>query len=92
MKLWVLRSALRAAVHKIRFPCIRIRSSSWSNGDHTHFCYALRILETDDFLAVCPLNKCKKRFDPEHEDECDRCKYFGGVDFFKKDGEKVGFW
>ena len=92
MSFWILRSAIRAAIQKIQFPCIRIKSSSWSNEDHSHFCYAFRILETEDFLAVCPLGR-RKKFDVEHEDECDSCKCFGGVDFFEQDGKKkVGFW
>ena len=72
MRLWVLRSAIHAAKHKIRFPCMKIKSSSWSNEDHAHFCYALRILGASDFLNVCPNAKCN--FDVEHEDECDRCQ------------------
>ena len=91
MRLWILRSAIRAAIHKIRFPCVRIKSSSWTNEDHSHFCYALRILETGDSLSVCPKAKCN--FDVEHEDVCDKCRYFGGVDFLEEDDvKKVRFW
>lgn len=93
MKLWMLHSALRVAMNDIRFPRVRVMSSSWSDEDHAHFCYALRVLETKDFLAVCPL--CKQKGKPcfEHEDECDRCPYFGGVDFIEENGAKrVKFW
>jgi len=93
MRLWVLRAAIQAAVHRARIPLVRLRSSSWSDEDHCHFCYAVRILEPNDFHGVCPLARTGRRFDAEYEDECDKCPYFGGVSFQCVDGKRQAlFW
>lgn len=88
----ILRSALRVAVQRIRFPLTRIHSYNWSGEDHCHICYAARLLEADDFLAVCPLSNRKPWV--EHEDYCDECPYSGCV-YFKQaaDGTKwIDLW
>lgn len=79
---WRLRDAVTAAVQRFRRPLIRFHSSDWSADDHGHICLALRLLDEDDFVAVCP--KHGKCF-PECDDCCDVCHYLKTVEFCSGD-------
>ena len=62
-----------------RFPLTNINHEWCEGGDpHYHICYAARLLGSD-LPKVCP-HCTKLGFEPEHEDVCDFCKYFGIMD------------
>ena len=75
--LYTLKRIWRAAYKAVKMPMSRLHSSNWDYHDHAHICLAARLLEPDDFRAVCPYAKPMI----EHEDECDECGYFAIVDF-----------
>ena len=86
--IWTLKRIWRAAYKAVKLPLSRMHSHSWeSSRDHRHLCLAARLLEPDDFHAVCPLTK--KNAMIEHEDVCDECGYFA-ILFYdtSKDGTK----
>ena len=81
MKLWTLEEAVRIAIQRLHRPILRLHSFNWQPGDHQHICYAVRLLDEDDFAQVCPLKKQEKSIHPECEDACDHCPYFGCIEF-----------
>ena len=64
----------------------KLRSSKWDENDHAHICIAARLLEQDDFLAVCP---AKGACDIEYDDSCDACEYLKILDFNSVGGRKT---
>ena len=62
-----------------KYPLTILRHEWCKNDDpHHHICYAARLLGSD-LPKVCPF--CTRDgFEPEYEDECDLCKYFGIMD------------
>lgn len=56
-----------------------------STDAHEHICFAARLLG-EDLPYVCPLCQLNG-FEPEFDDICENCKYFGVVRF-SKDGMK----
>lgn len=84
--IWTLKRIWRAAYKAVKMPLFRLHSSRWDCNDHAHICLAARLLEPDDFRAVCP--HMKPGFMIEHEDECDECGYFAIVDFDTSMSEK----
>jgi hypothetical protein len=85
--MWKLRAAIRAFIYRLRFPIVSNHSSTWDIEDHSHICIAVRLLSSDDFIAVCPCNgKCEIDFD----DKCDNCRYFRVLDYdTESNGEKT---
>ena len=74
-----LRHLLRIIKRHAKYPLTSI-SHEWCEGGepHYHICYAARLLGSD-LPKVCPY--CTRvGFEPEHENECDLCKYFGIMD------------
>ena len=57
---------------------IRLHSRDWGEHDHFHICLAARLLEEDDFKAVCPAGE---NCTPELEDICDCCSMLRVIHF-----------
>lgn len=74
-----LRHLLNIIKQHTKFPLTIINHEWCVDGEpHYHICYAARLLGSD-LSKVCPY--CNKEgFEPEHEDVCDLCKYFGIMD------------
>lgn len=82
-----LKSALRSAVQRYRRPLLPCHSFDWGREDHQHVCYAVRLLEEDDFRKVCPLIRQGKAVRAEMEDYCsDMCPYLGFIEFNHNSG------
>lgn len=82
-----LRQLFNIIKRHIKYPLMNIRHE-WCDDynpeagiPHYHICYAARLLGSD-LHKVCP-HCSRKGFSPEHEDECDLCKYFGIIDMTK---------
>lgn len=61
-----------------KYDLIRLHSRDWSENDHFHICLAARLLEEDDFKAVCPAGE---NCTPELEDICDCCSMMRVIHF-----------
>lgn len=86
---WHLLAALRIAKTRMKYPVYRAHSYSWSKDDHSHICIALRLLERDDFEAVCPRHGKISKSTLECDNKCDYCKYQAIIDYDKNaNGEK----
>ena len=77
-----LRTLLDIVKRHTKFPLTRINHEWCEGGDpHEPICYAARLLGSE-LPKVCP--HCKRSsFEPEHEEECDLCRYFGIMDITK---------
>lgn len=74
-----LRRLLNIVKRHAKYPLTNICHEWCESGEpHYHICYAARLLGSD-LPKVCPY--CTREgFEPEHENECDLCKYFGIMD------------
>lgn len=74
-----LRHLLNIVKRHAKYPLTNI-SHEWCEGGepHYHICYAARLLGSD-LPKVCP-HCTNDGFEPEHENVCDFCKYFGIID------------
>lgn len=77
--IFAIGCGVRETIKALKYKLTRIHSYSWKAGDHQHICIASRLLEIDDFKAVCPVNKIK--FPVWGDDRCETCKYMCIIDF-----------
>lgn len=79
---WRLKDAMRAFKQRFKRPLIFMHSANslWPTDDHHHICLAVRLLQEDDFIKVCPRWGC---VDAENDDICEACEYFKILDFHK---------
>lgn len=76
--------ALKIAIDCIKNPLkyhLLTDRRNYSVGDHEHICYPYRLLSNKDFKDCCPCSFAKDFNTPEHFDYCDKCPYFGFIDF-----------
>lgn len=77
-----VKNALKAFAHTVRYRIGRCCAYDWSKEDHQHICIPLRVLETKDFVKVCPCHGIYKTM--EAQEKCDHCPYEVVIDFNKK--------
>lgn len=83
--IWRLKKICRALQKLRKMPLSQLHSYSWGPGDHAHICLAARLLEPDDFAAVCPWEVSLL----EHDDHCEECPYFAIVSFYETDEKSM---
>lgn len=89
-----VRQGFLAAKHWFRYHAGRVSSGGiYDDFNHEHICLIARLLEEEDFRAICP--NVSKPYDGypiefrESSDQCDLCKYSCTIDFsLDKNGEK----
>lgn len=86
---WKYKNALKLAKEYVKNPYYLLDDMNYSEGAHWHICFAHRLLGSG-FKNVCPhyyttVLDCG----PERSDCCDRCQYFGIINFCADEsGEK----
>ena len=79
--LYKYKNALKLALDYIKNPYHLFEPITYSKDDHVHVCFTRRLMR-GQFKDVCPhYHTNELNYGPESSDCCDRCPYYGIIDF-----------
>lgn len=75
--------AIKVAKDFVDVPYIMLDDQCYNDFNHSHICFVRRLLGSG-WKEICPYyNAVMRDGGPEWSDCCDRCKYFGSINFEK---------